>query len=239
MPKTELTGRMPYIGQENGMMPRIFVITPKTTHAWITEQKDGRGSVLIGRLTDDILVNVAELGGEDNLDDVINTVSWINGGKRYVGRFAIQQTIAPTVGSIAREMGWSMHTPQIVYMSPYSLFSSISSRVDYLKGDIKEIEEERHRFPTPEAKEAKYAAEKKEVDKLVAFNARLRSAAEAYADMVLPVDPVYRDVLRGLLRSGHTSTTTIRRSALNHLRQGRVEQAHEALGKLTPANRRK
>lgn len=210
--------------------PSTFSISPKTAHEWLVEQKRP-GFDYAAQLKEDIIKNAMEIEKGVNWGDVISSISWIRQGKRHEGGAAIQQSVATTVGAIARVMGWNMHTPEVVYMSSYCIIHPLTTRIDALNKDIAAIENGTHRFPTDDAKTQKLTAEKQEAGKLGAFRKKLKDSTKAYADTSLPQDDTYRAVLRMLIRTGHDSTRTIRDKALRRLKNGNASEALEILQK--------
>lgn len=210
-----------------------FDISPKSSNAWLVEQKTRVTYDYAAQLGNDILANAMELEPGVPWGEILNSIIWIDTGKRYQGKSAIQRASATTIGSVARTMGWNMDSPEVVYMSIHAIILPLSVKIAALNQDLSDIEAGRNKFETEEAKVRRVEEVMQRVRKLGVFDGKLRESAEAYADQFLPQDPVNRKVLRRILMTGHDSTTKQRLRALTQMQHGNWTAAEDVLSKLT------
>lgn len=212
---------------DNGT-PKTFQISGKTSNTWLNEHRrelttwDFRH-----KLADDIIANARELTSEVAWGEILDNVIWITSNRNNKGRAAIATSVATAVGSVAREMGWNMDSPQVVYMSGLVFVNFLGRRLAHLGELVKGLEEGKGDFPNEEIKEERLKERKAECARLGTFSHRITGALESYAGDNLPeaTDPQYREILDRLLFIGHTSMALIKDRALTAFKRGNFEQA--------------
>lgn len=210
-----------------------FGISDKLPHAWIADQSVVASNEYSGRLTTDIFNNAKELEPGVDWVEVTGTAKWSKSkGALMKGLPAIEARVSRLVGSVAREMGWDMDSPEIVYMSTYAFVRPLRKRIIELNENIKAVETGQRKFPSLEIGEQRVAAETTEAIRLEEYNNRLTEKVELFADEAWPGDEYYRKTLQALLRTGHTSTINQRKKALTQLKDGKPEESYKILSEL-------
>lgn len=219
------------ISQES--LPRIFYISPKSSHAWITEHiKEKSRSDFNKKITDDIIANAMEAEPGVAWPEIIGLASYVDDGQGYRGRSALAKRFTRAINSTAYSMGWDMSSPQVVYMSIHALIIPVSERLNALNEDTNAIERGTHSFPTNEQRQQRLDAEMQEAGRLGAFIKRLSETAEKYADEFIPKGSEYRNVLKKIIHTGHVSAQKERRVAQDRLRRGDVTGALKKLSEI-------
>ncbi len=208
--------------------PSTVQISDKTPNTWLKEhQKEWATNDVRDKLTDDIITNARELTSEVDWGEILKNTTWVAKEGNYIGRPAVAISVARVIGTVAREMGWNMDSPQVVYMSGSVFVNFLGRRLAYLGDSIKAIEEGKVNFPTEEITQGKLAERKTENARLGTFSHRLTEAMESYIENNQPeaTDPKYREILHRLPFTGHQSMLQARNKALIAFKNGKLEQA--------------
>lgn len=208
-----------------------FSISLKTPHSWLVEHS-GNTDIFARQIATDIKLNAEELEPGIVWPDVYDAVYWVHSGTVYRGTGAIQRMSSRTVGFVAKEMGWSMDSSPMVYMSAHAFINPVNVRLAKLAANIKAAEEGSRKFPDEETKAIRLARESSELAKLSTFNKRLTDSAEAYADVSGLPREGYREFLKKMLITGHGSVQEARRRALTKFKSGDVSGANEIMSDL-------
>lgn len=210
---------------------RGFQISPKSSHDWIVEHGTTSGSSEYRqKLTEDIISNGVEIEQGVSWHDVLSTVSWYERGIKYTGKSAISHSLAPVLGGVAREMGWNMHTPQMVYMSVYVFLGSLGLKLKGINENITAIMSGSSSFASEEVKQMRLKILNDEAGRFGVFMKRIRTSIEEYADGHLPDDENYRSVLQMLTRVGTRQVNkNSGRKAMTALKHGDTKTAYSIL----------
>lgn len=215
--------------QRPSAQDRKFNISLKTPHEWLASQRSWSDWLVRVRITDDIVANAMELESGVEWGVVLNHIISISDRQRYVGKSAITQSIAMTVGAVASNMGWHMHSPEVVYMSGFHPFWSLSKDLAILNRRLEEAEEGKRKFISEEAEEETIEREKREAGKIGAYRRRIGDSLEVYSQQTLPSNPLYLDILQGLLYLGHSKARDQRYRIFELLKKGKLEETAQIL----------
>jgi len=211
---------------------KAFNITTKSTNQWLLENRRGVTNEYADQLTSEIFQNARELTPQVNWYDITSALVWSKEGKIYRGIPAIKASVANVIGSIAGNMGWDMHAPEVVYMSSCAMIFLARRRLNYLNSDIDSINAGTHKFNNETDRDIKLKEETGEASKMATFIGRMSENTDAYASANLPDDENYTAVLRSLIHTGHSSATALRARALTAFKNGKFGEAREMLAKL-------
>lgn len=178
---------------------REFHITPKTPNIWLATQRNWYAAGVRERITEDIVTNGMELEGEIDWGVVLNHMTCVSQEKRYIGRAALENSIAATIGSVASNMGWDMHSPPVVYMSGFHPFWALGKDIELLNARLQLGKDGKRLFKNDAAREAVLTREAEDVERIGGFREKLGNALEAYAGLTLPEDPLYVRILQRLI----------------------------------------
>ncbi|MDO8619525.1 MAG: hypothetical protein Q7R49_06335 [Candidatus Daviesbacteria bacterium] len=215
-----------------------FNISPKTPHAWLASQERWGNKSALLTVADDIVANAMELEKGVNWYEILDRTFAIvhrygingRGDIRYTGKFAIQNSIAATVGSVASNMGWNMSSPEVVYMSGYHFFWGLGKDVDRL--DQKIAGSNARTFSSEEAKEAALKKEGEEASRLGAFRKRLGETLDIFAQQNFESKNLdtYLKILRNLIYLPNKGINLDRAKVFALLKSGDIASAAIALG---------
>lgn len=209
---------------------KTFQISPKTPHEWLATVR--RWSEWKARLSvaEDMVNNARELESGVNWSEILaRTFAIVDKRRRYTGKLAIVHSIAGTVGSVTSNMGWSMHSPEVVYMSGYHFFWGLGKDIDHINERLAMAEE--RIFDSQEAKQKILQKEQQDVKRLGTFRHRLGESLDLYARQSFPAGDLdqYLEILKGLLYAGHSQLGQKRHSILHFLKSGQIREAHATL----------
>lgn len=196
-----------------------FVISAKTTYLQLAGEKSIRDSRLRWRIAGDVINNARELERGINWVEVLSHIFWVQDKDIFYGRKAIANSIAVSLASIAINMGWSMHSPEVVYMSGLHPLRGLVKHIESLDENIAKAPE--RKFESEEKKEEIIRKERDEAGRLSIFRKRLEESLGEYAKQNLPENPTYLRILRRILYV----KPEIRRKIIFFLRNGQIESA--------------
>ncbi len=208
--------------------PSTIRISEKTPNTWLKEHKKEWATMdLRNKLADDIITNARELTSEVSWGEILDGISWVSSGQNYKGRSAIATSVATVIGTVAKEMGWNMDSPQVVFMSGSVFVNFLGRRLAHLGELVKGLEAGKGDFPTEELRQERLQERTAENARLGVFSHRITEALESYMGANLPevTNPQYQEILSMLPFTGHQSMTLIRDRALTAFKKGRLEQA--------------
>lgn len=205
---------------------RQFVITQKTPYEWLASQRSSTDMVVRKQVAADIVKNAQELEPEVVWPDIIGRITYRDraAGGTFRSIRAVEMDTAATVASVARNMGWGMDAPEIVFMSGQYFVNTLTGSIYQLNDRIREAEEGRRKFVTEGNKEETLARERDEAGRLGAFRRRIGDSAGQYAENE-GLNTEYQEALRELLKSTGSRMSSIRARALEHIKQGNYSEA--------------
>lgn len=209
---------------------KTFQISPKSSREWLVAVSSWADYMDRVRVAEDMVTNARELEGGVDWGEILGrTFAIVDRSRRYTGKVAIVYSIAGTVGSVASNMGWNMHSPEIVYMSGYHFFWGLGKDIDNINKRLAVAEE--RTFDSQEAKEKTFQKEQQDVGRLGTFRQRLGESLDLYARQSFPAEDLdqYLEILRGLLYAGHNQLGQKRHSIFNFLKSGQIREAHATL----------
>lgn len=215
--------------EEKELIPsKQFNISPKTPNTWLIEQRHfNLGNARI-RIAEDMIENAKEIESGIIWHEVLENLQVTAGNKRHIGKWAIVNGFSATVGSVAAQAGWDMHSPEIVYQSGYLPFWALGKEVARLNERIQETEAGIRTYISEEKREATLALDRKRAPLLGIFRKRLGKSLHQYLTQELSGDPLKGRILQALLFSSHNATSSRTRiKILGFYKQGDIEKAAE------------
>lgn len=209
---------------------KTFQISPKTSHERLTAVESWGNNKARIRVAEDIIANAKELeSGVDWKEILDHTFAIVHSRDRYTGKLAVAKSIAGTVGSVASNMGWAMHSPDIVYMSGYYFFWVLGKDINSINQRLGRIEE--RTFDSEDAKQSRLQKGQADATRLGTFRERLGDSLNLYTNQSFPVEDLeeYLEILQGLLWAGHNQLGSKRYPIFNLLKAGQIREAHAAL----------
>lgn len=152
------------------------------------------------------------------------------GLETYTGKKMVEITIAPTIGSIAKTMGWNLSSPEVVYLSGFYFYQYFTTRVNDLENRFKEVEEGRTTFINDDYEEKTTTNWRNELEKIKEVPTKISQALEKHARENL--NQKGDDYLRALrlipyftdLMTENPSAQSARKTAVDLLKQGRIAE---------------
>lgn len=203
---------------------REFQISPKSTNAWLQTNK-GRTSDLYNvrmQVARDILTNAYELEGRVNWTEIKKDHLKTTTSKAR-GEAALAMSVASTVASIARYMGWDMHSPEVVYMSGSHIHWSLGEDLDALNA---RIYDDKRKFSDEAKKEVTLSEERKKAARIAVYRSRIGESLGEFARQKLPQGEEYLKLLqRFVYLDGGQISLHVRQKGLDLLKEGKITQA--------------
>lgn len=201
----------------------------KLTHQWLEANPLTKADVK-DQIGADILQNAQALNPDIPWGAVLQIVSWARPGiarRPFTGRLAITIAVAQGIGSAAREMGWNMDSPQVVYMGSSAISSLISRRLSSIAETETNIQTGVHRFPTEELKQQRLSELTEESGKLGVCVQRIQSALEQYSKENIPEaeNPAYLEALKAFPFMSYGSKILNRDKAYTDFKKGEYQSA--------------
>lgn len=211
---------------------REFSISPKTSYQDLATG-GLRNDRVKRQIADDMITNVKELVEDANgLDIVLSRAAVAQRGILYEhrGRDALADNTGPTMGLIAVEMKWHMHTPEMAYVSGQYFLSAAKKELAALNKRVRETREGKRKFESEDAKQATYQQEQARATQLYSFARQVSDSLERYAQQNLPASHAYLRVLTKLLRLDFAKMSlNARKFLFGLLRKGEFDQALTAV----------
>lgn len=205
-------------------MERVFNISPKSTHQWMSAQELNYGDVRL-KIADDILLNGRELEDGINWAVVEDCVRFHSRGKTSTGRWALQRSGAVRFASIAVNMGWDMHSPEIVYMSGSHINWYVVNEANKSKQRVADVEEGRIRFEDAEQTDLFKAQQMNRSGMLIGYASKFNESLVEYGRQFLPNSDGYLEVLKGMTHLNRLGVTHERYELFELLKAGSFDQA--------------
>lgn len=213
------------------MPERVFNITPKTTNEWLKSHSSS-STQFKERVTADILKNGQEVGGNISWPAVFSSLRCVSLGKVYTGEKATYNSISTTVGCAVAQMGWNMHTPDVVYMSGLYYAICTEQRAKQAYDQAVKIETGSAKFTNEAAKERSLEENQNEVGLYGYTSSVLLGSLAEYVKQYKLGDETYLRVLRNLLFLGKLGIKNAARENLFwHIKSGQVAEALALMGR--------
>lgn len=193
-------------GKPNGLERRYFRISPKTPHAVLLDPSSVLGS-LYTRLAGDIVTNARELASDVDWEKVLSAryTYWLKGKCTYEGKSAVEVSIARNLRPVAEQMGWSMDSAEVVYMSGLYFGRVLDRSIRIQAQRVKKAEN--RKFVSDGHRAKKITKEEQEIAELSVFKEKIEIALAKFARQKLPRNKNYLENLQklfGLLWIGKT-----------------------------------
>lgn len=213
------------------MVEQKFQISPKTHHEWLASVRSWGDWKARLRVAEDIITNAREVeSGVDWSEILDRTFAKVHGRDHYTGKLAVTNSIAGTVGSVASNMGWSMQSPEVVYMSGYYFFWGLGKDIDSINQRLNKIDE--RIFDSEESRKKRLQKEQDDVARLGTYRKRLGNSLDFYTNQSFPAGGLdeYLEILQKLLWAGHNNQLGSKRYPIfNLLKAGQIREAYVAL----------
>lgn len=203
---------------------REFHISPKSTHEWLQDAPI-RNFDTLRQIAGDMLTNVRELEGRVDWSEISRQIKGSRNTHMY-GKEAVAIMVAPTVGSVARHMGWDMHSPEVVYMSGFHPYWILGKELSVMRGNIEDYEQGSRRYKDEEKGREIIKKERATVARLATFRSRLGESLNEFTRQQIPQGEVYVGILQNIpYLTGSKLARSQRTKGLDLLKQGEIDAA--------------
>lgn len=205
-----------------------FNISPKTPFNIIRSVTTWDSS-LRKRIGQDITQNVRELApdAQADLNVIISQFQKLtNSPTTREAQGAIDHAVAPTIGSIARDLGCDMHSPPIVYVCGSCFVSETKRQLTVINTRLRKIESGEIQFAIDENRLRELKKAEEGQSRTVNFRQRMIIGIQDYAKYALPQPDKYTEFLDKLFfKLTAKERFVIRERIFELVKNGQFEQA--------------
>ncbi len=208
-----------------------FKISPKLPHSTIIKLNIAHDETR-KVISSDIIQNARELAPTAKIDDVLPLFMAMHyrNGTVYNWR-AIAATGAGGIGQTARERRWSMHTPEVVYMSGSHVIWQIDQSQALLNDELAQIRDGTRTFKLEEAKFERISRNAALTATLTDTKTVLAEALASYVEQgyIKPYSEEYLYILKTLPTPKGISWHNLKKKVFTALERGDISRAYNII----------
>ncbi|NTU73654.1 hypothetical protein HGB07_05835 [Candidatus Roizmanbacteria bacterium] len=207
-----------------------FNITPKTPYSEIAKNSNMRDRRIGFLITQDICKNVEELTTLNVANTGRALYTGINGNWETRSVTTISLEVAPRLQSIMYGTGYSMDSPELVYLSGIAFLTEAEKREKQLTENLQALQAGKRTFETEEAKQKRKTQEEEDLGRAGYVARNLHIALDQYTKDTL-LNPPYRQILRELYFWGNrkelakVQTANNRKKVYGLVSEGKIDDA--------------
>lgn len=153
------------------------------------------------------------------------------------GRGIVVKEIARTIHSVQNQTGWTLGSPQLVYMSGYYLLGISSAKLQNSSQRVEEIRSGIRSFPDEERKNKAIEETQDTIRLITDFNENMQQALEQFCADHFPGSrqgKEYGEILQSLLTPTGKDNFDRKKKIIAFLAEGNVDSAYEEAKNLRP-----